>query len=125
MAQGLKTCRGGTQTEKLLWSNPNPTTSLTSIKTINYDGSYNYIKIIFKTSSGGSTTFSYMLSNDELYDFRYGQDNKPYIECGWNDRNTGVEYTRPIFYDNELILTIGAGSVGDNQTIPLSIYGIN
>lgn len=63
-----ETAGGGGLTRTAIWNNPSPTSNLSAgNKTVSNFSSYDYIEVVYKLSTSGSTTYSIMMSVSDFY----------------------------------------------------------
>lgn len=98
---------------KILWTNPNPSSSITSATNITLtDDNYDMYKVIYKHTN----TSSRLLSIDSIKG--YG--------CVLQTNSSGMIYRRFVDYNNDTSLTIStenSGNSNNNNLIPIYIIG--
>lgn len=126
MAQGLKSCRGGTtQSDTLLWSNPNPNSSFAPT-TINLSNLFEYekYKIVMKNLATTPYSHSFTFDNLNKYDSTLTASS---VGLSFVNKAGYTAYRICEVFDNRIRINKGQYNITpeDNTVcIPIEIYGI-
>lgn len=123
---------GGSQTETLLWENQSPTSAFSSstITLLESIASYDYLKIIYKSTASANDQFSLIVS---VSDFRTTlSDNiNPKVRLDAKVSSSAV-YSRGFYYSSDTVINLASTNANQingtgysaNYCIPLKVYGI-
>ena len=123
---------GGSQTETLLWENQSPTSAFSSstITLLESIASYDYLKIIYKSTASANDQFSLIVS---VSDFRTtsGDNLNPKVRLDAKI-SASAAYSRAFYYSSDTVInlaSVNASQIGGtgyttNYCIPLKVYGV-
>ena len=124
MGQGLKTQRGGTQIEKLLWTNPNPDVDKSGYAIDTIIDIREFKKIKFIEKSGKETIFDVDEINSNRWNtLTYLNGNQIIVRCFvfMSYNSSDYNYTNIYVYPP---YAIGGTQITTPLCQPLKVYGI-
>ena len=124
---------GGRYKETSLWTNPNPTTAISSALTVTLSDSvdnYDYIKLWYRYSTADATAYSMIYTKDAFKQCQQGTFKAPIV--GFTEQATdGSLYARQAYYVSTTSVKfggacylLGSSSTDSTKSIPIEVVGI-